>query len=49
MKEIAKIKADAQQKHDAINAATKKATDEAIAKAQKGVTGLDAKEAEADK
>ena len=33
---------DAQKKHDEINAATKKATDEAIAKAQKGVTGLDA-------
>ena len=43
LKEIESIKKDAQKKHDEINKETKDAMDKAIAKAQKGVTGLDAK------
>ena len=43
LKEIESIKQDAQKKHDEINKETKDAMDKAIAKAQKGVTGLDAK------
>ena len=41
MKEIQQIKADAQKKHDEINRETKALTDSAIAKAQKGVMGLE--------
>ena len=43
LKEIESIKQDAQKKHDAINRESKEAMDKAIAKAQKGVIGLDAK------
>ena len=43
LKEIESIKQDAQKKHDAINKETKDAMDKAIAKAQKGVQGLDAR------
>ena len=42
LKEIDQIKADAQKKHDEINKQTTDATKKIIAKAQSGVTGLDA-------
>jgi len=41
LKEIDKIKAEAQKKHDEINRATKDATDKVIVTASHSVLGLD--------